>query len=310
MSLELPQNQNPQENSSKDKRISDAEQMAFDLLMPKHKDLAINLDDFKDIYGPEEISRDKRSIENKHAKMVDIDSAFHKRAQLLEAILAEQIELSDWFGENAMTIVPAEYDDLFNGIDLTTEFEQEGGFQYIAMGIDVTSSGHPVKKKLDTIKAHIKDGTLTQMKYFKSEKNDIQGRMGRIPQLVIGADARTINELSNLWLTVYRSRNPEAGLNKSELDELREKAKEAQVKLAKHRASVLILEEIREQLLVFSNYAEKVGLQDVKDKFISLLKLVNRILEQKHISVSDRKDNEEDDVYRSLKEKLSEFLLD
>jgi len=293
-----------------EKNISEVEKEAYRFLIPKHRELGIRLEEFEDIYGPEEIERDLRSIEKKRAKMDGLDSALYKRAQLLEAILAEQIELSDWFGEKVMTIVPSEYDDLFNGIDLTAEFEKEGSYQYMAMGIDVTSSANPVRKKLEIIKQHIKDETLTQMKYFKSERNDIQGRFGKIPQLLIGADARTINELSDLWLTVHKSRHSGKDLNRSELEELKQKAKEAQEKLANHRTAMLILEELREQLNIFAQFAEKNNSLETAEKYRNLLKLVEKAIQTKHVSLAEQKYNESDDVYKSIKNELGGFLAE
>jgi hypothetical protein len=307
----LPQySSSTQESTRGIEHISNAEERAFNLLLPKHRELAINMDDFKNIYSPDEIDRDKESIKNKRSRMEGLDSAVYKRAQLLEAILAEQIELSNWFGENVMTIIPAEYDDLFNGVDMTAEFEKDGYFQYAAMGIDVTSSGHPVRKKLETIKQHIRAGDLTRMKYFQSEKNDIQGTYGKIPQLVIGADARTINELSNLWLTIHDSRHPSPELSASEVQELKEQAKEAQEKLANHRAAILILKELKAQLEVFIEYARLIKSEEIEEKYKNLLKLVTDTLSEKKVTKNDEIKNEIDDVYSSIRKELEIFLAE
>jgi len=46
-------------------RLSMAEESAYDLLMARHRSLGINMEDFKDIYGPEEIDRDRERISSK-----------------------------------------------------------------------------------------------------------------------------------------------------------------------------------------------------------------------------------------------------
>ena len=306
------QSGNRSEQPSRMEHISEAEQEAFDLLSEKHKELAIKLDPekFSDEYRPEDIELDKEAVERKRSKMVGLESVIYKRAQLLEAILAEQIDLSDWFGSDVMTIIPSEYDDFFNAIDLVAEFEKEETFQYMAAGIDVTSSAHPVKKKLDTIKSHIQDGSLTKMKYFQSERNTTQKKLENVFKFVIGVDPRTIHELASLWLTVHKARIIDDSLNKDEIEDLRQKAKEAQVKLAKHRAQVLILKQLQAQLRKFGEFAKKKNLPDIETKFVHLLVIIDDILATKKISVKEERDNDDDDVYRALMKELDIFLSD
>jgi len=296
----------PQIKSSE--HISGVEEEAFDLIIPEHEDLAIKLEEFEEIYGKEEIARDNVAVERKRAKFEKIDGPLKRRARLLEAILSQQIELSEWFGKDAATITPSEYDDLFNGVDMIAEFERDDSFQYMAMGVDVTSSVQQVKKKLAIIKEHIRDGTLTQVKYFKSERNDIQGRMGKIPLLVVGADSRTISELANLWLATYKSKHPEVGLDKLDIEELKQKAREAREILAKHRAAILVLKELKAQLEVFIEFARGVKSTEVEARYKNLLRVIDEIIKEKNISKSDELENESDNVYSAIMEELKTFL--
>ena len=121
-------------------RISDVEKVVFDLLVPTHKANAIKPKDFKERYSAEEIERDLASVERKKSKFLRENPERKKRADILEAILSEQIELSNWFGENVLTIVPSEYDNFFYAADMAAEFEQEGEFEYLTLLIDITSS--------------------------------------------------------------------------------------------------------------------------------------------------------------------------
>ena len=87
-----------QETPSKPPRaekISEATREAFELLIPKHNDLRMKLEEFENSYDVQEIERDHKAVENKKNKIVELDSAPTMRAQFLEAILAEQIELID-----------------------------------------------------------------------------------------------------------------------------------------------------------------------------------------------------------------------
>jgi len=302
--------------TSKVEKVSDATREAFELIIPKHNYSRLKLEEFEGSHDSQEIERDSQAVENKKKKIVELDMAPTMRAQFLEAILAEQVELSNWFSENTMTIIPSEYDDLFNGIDLVLEFETEETSQYETIGIDVSSSPLGIKRKgkFDKIKQHIVDGTLAQMKYFHSERGDTdnteeeeEAKPRKMPLFIIGADPRIINELAELWLTVYKARNPGKNLDKIQIDELREKAKKAQEKLAKHRVAVMILQELKEQLEVFAQFAQKINSQEIATKFIKLLKVVTRILRQKKISVTEQQYNESDDVYKSIRDELNVF---
>lgn len=264
MSRELPISGS--ETSYRIERISANEQAAFDSLLPRHRKLALNPDNFLDVFSQQAIDQDKVAVERKKARMDAVDSPPHRRAQLLEAILAEQIELSDWLGGNAETITPAEYDDLFNGIDLAIEFEDDTPenttqYKYLSLGIDVISGPGSVKNKIYRIRENIRNGSFGQMKYFKSERNnDQKPPLTHIPAFIIGADPRTINDLATLWLIGNRSITPSANRSRTELEESREEAKKAKEKLGKHPARLLIILELLAQVDAYYTYAQTAGI--------------------------------------------------
>jgi len=291
--------------------ISSAEEEVFRKLIPKFQELRINVDEFVKVsesgggYTRQEIEHDKESVRKKKERIEEQNTAPIKRAQILEALLAEQIELSEWLGPDTMTIIPAEYDDLYNGVDLATEFQKDDTLQHLAMGIDVTVNPFTIEKKFTIIRDHLADGTLTEMKYFTSERlPDFHGRYGNIPQIVIGADVRTINELAELWLTVEHSKKPKPGTDPIDLVELRERAREAQQKLANHRVQVLILKQIQIQLETFLIYAQNKKQPEVASKLADILKLITNIISEKKISKTDQQLNESDDVFQAIKDNL------
>lgn len=289
--------------------ISSAEEEVFRKLIPKFQELRINVDDFEGVYNKAEIERDKESIRKKKERIEEQNTTATKRAQILEALLAEQIELSEWLGPDTMTIIPAEYDDLYNGVDLATEFQKDDTLQHLAMGVDVTTSPLSIEKKLSTIQDHLADGSLTEMKYFTSERlPDFHGRYGNIPQIVIGADVRTINELAELWLIVEHSKKPKPGTNSIDLAELRERAKEVQQKLANHRIQVLILKQMQIQLETFRIYAQNKKQPEVASKLADILKLITDIISRKKISKTDQQLNESDDVFQAIKNNLEKLF--
>lgn len=298
-------------------RLSEAEEKAFELLKTKYEKAPIDMERFEKVagYGPERIKRDKEKIERKKREIEKLGTGPTKKAQLLEALLTEQIELSEWFGDNTFTIVPAEFDDLFHGVDLALEIVDDNEVRHLALGIDVTSSPVAIRKKLKIIKDHIANGTLTSMEYFHSEDHnpDFYGTMANIPQVVIGADGKTIKELGELWMSAYglakiRRDSKQSSLSPESEERQKGLGREAKQKLADHRVQTLMLEEIKTQLTVFHKFAKEKGQNEVANKFLSTLTLIDSILSSKKTpSVDDVFKNQEDHVFQSLTEALNDF---
>ncbi len=301
----------PTRPPTKNEGLSPAEEKVFGFIVPAHESSAIKMSDFKELYGEDQVKRDRESIERKKTKFMREETGPTKRAKILEALLSEQIELSDWFGSGAFTIVSSEYDDLYNGVDLAIEFERESSYRYMAVGVDVTSSGTSVAKKLSIIKEHIRTGTLTRMKYFSSERNNFWGEYRQIPQIVVGVDSKTIEELSELWLTAHGTRLQKDNTFLSDASKEHQKkiAKEAHEKLANHRVRILLLKEVRLQLQAFLSFAWEQKREDVALKFESLLLLINDLLKEGEnvLTEEDKMRNESDSVFQSLKETLEHF---
>ena len=297
--------------------LSEAEEKAFGLLKDKYEKAAINMAEFIKIagYGKARIKRDKERVEKKKREIKELGTGPTRKARLLEALLTEQIELSEWFGENTFTIVPAEFDDLFHGVDLALEIEDKDGVKHLALGVDVTSSPVSIRKKLKIIKDHITNGTLTAMEYFHSEDHnpDFYGTMSNIPQVVIGTDGKMIKELGELWMSAYglaklRRNSKQPPLSPESEENQKNSAKEAKQNLANHRVQILMLEEIKIQLTVFCKFAKEKGQNEVANKLSSTLNLVDSILSSKE--TPSRKDvfkNQEDFVFQSLTEALNDF---
>ncbi len=297
--------------------LSEAEEKAFDLLKTKYEKAAIDMANFEKVagYGKERVKRDQERVRRKKGEIQEFGTEPTRKAQLLEALLTEQIELSNWFGENTYTIIPAEFDDLFHGIDLALEIEDEDGIKHLALGIDVTSSSASVRKKLKIIKDHIANGTLTAMEYFHSEDHnpDFYGTMNNIPQVVIGTNGKTIRELGELWMSAYglaklRRDSKQDPLSPEAEEHQKRSAKEAKQKLADHRVQILMLEEIKMQLIAFQKFALKMSRAPIAVKMMEVLDLINSILSLKETpSTDDVFQNQEDFVFQSLTEALDDF---
>ena len=296
-------------------KLSEAEEKTFDLLVAEHRVAAIGMNKFAKIPRyTERLERDKANVEKKKSAIKRDGTEPTKKARILEAIFAEQIELSNWLGQNIFTIIPAEYDDLFHGVDLALEVPKEESTEYLALGIDATSSPIKIRDKLKKIKEHIADGTLTMMEYFHSDNRpDFYGVVRNIPQVVIGTEGRTIQELSELWMRAYGLPKLRRGLGGPSLSPEAEQSqrravKDTKDKLGRHRVQMLLLEEIKIQLSVFRDFAIQVNQTEAAQKFSSLLELVDTVLKEK--GVPDREDvfrNSEDRVFQSLSEAVNDF---
>jgi len=164
----------------------------------------IKMSDFSDLYGEEVISADMSELKQRESNFSDgrvpeIHERVNKElATIFEAMIFDQGESSNWFGENAFLISTSEYDDVVNGVDLVVEWDQDSGVSRMAAGIDVTFN-HNVQKKINAIQRSILNGDLGRIKYFKSEVSNIRGEVSEVPRIILGADVDTVRELTNEW---------------------------------------------------------------------------------------------------------------
>lgn len=297
--------------SSHNELLSSSEIKTFNLLVPKHRALAINPDTFAKKYSPEKIANDKKYVRERKQQFKEQESESTKRARVLEAIMAEQIELSDWFGSDTLTIIPAEYDDLHNGIDMLVEFAQEPegsqDFEYLALGIDITSSAYNLDKKLGIIKDGIFKGTLTEMAYFDSERDkDAKPLKFNIPKVVIGIERQAIQELSELWMEAHQAKinANDQSLSPESRKSQKERARKALNALAEHRVRYLILEEIKLQIETYLGFARRLNKTGAITQIESSLVIIKGLSEQKDMSIEDEDKNRNDFVFKALIKEL------
>lgn len=299
------------ENKEREEKLSEEETKVYELLVPRHKASAIKIEDFSDLYGEEVIKRDKEYVEKKKAGIEKHGTLPTKRAEILEAILSEQIELSNWLGQEAETIIPSEYDDSAHGVDVAVEFERAEGFKHMALGVDFTSSAIQIREKLLKAKEHILKNDLTEIKYFISEKSHIRGEISKIPWLIVGADTHLLRELSKLWITKYQPPNVTDGISEETQKYLSEQRKNAQKKLANHRMQNLLLDELEMELVAFMEFADRNNREDIANKYEALLELIRSIKAEKEetpLSKVDQSKNESDLVLQALKKELAEIF--
>ena len=186
-----------------------------------------------------------------------------KLSKIIEAIIFEHGEKSNWFGESATTIQASRYDDIVHHVDTIIEFEEgPASASHLAVAIDVTIADH-IGKKFDYIKKSIDEGKLTEIKYFVSEFLGFHGRKTNVPHVVIGIDKKTAYSVADAWI------------------------KGDMKKLATHPIQITILEEMRVELEAFKNYAELKGKTELVPIFEKALETVRGIMDSKSMTPDD-----------------------
>lgn len=234
----------------------------------------IPMDDFINPYGKENVEKDKDIAEKLKIKFQENAPDEKKEAKvladILEAIILEESELSNWFGENTSTIKTSDYDDYVNHVDAVIEFEGDKIPVYTALGIDMTYSTD-IKEKFDYIKKEIENGILAEVKYFSS--SFIKGIHTQIPRLIIGADVKTINELGELWLD-----------KNSKIEGRKKEVKEA---LENHSIQFQFLNQMILEAEFFEKYAQKANKPEIAEIYARLKNLILSVYNDK---VSKQKD--------------------
>jgi len=207
----------------------------------------IQYGDFVDLYGKEAVKNDVAWVKQQkaeHQRKNSPSEIWHKKiADVLEAILHQQIEANNYFGENVWTIKTCSYDDFRNHIDSILEIRhpEQKSANYSGIALDVTSASQPERlaKKVGRILEKIERGELAKIKYFQSEFLNIRGEKSNVPLFVIGCDLKHADELAKLWYN------------------------DKQRALAEHPIQVLMLKQIIQQAQLYRDYAQKINQPEI-----------------------------------------------
>jgi hypothetical protein len=239
-------------------------------------DKAIIAEDLEYVRRHKALFEAEDSADSRESKML---------ADVLEAIVYEQVELSEWLGENVCTVRASEFDDIKNGCDAIAEFTDAQAVSHLALAIDVTYSQKVLDRKLDRVLQEISLGTLTEIKYFKSPDGTFEGSLTKVPRVLIAVDKEHVLQLAQLWL---KKKNKE---------------------LSMHPIQILILNEIARQLEVFIAYARRAKQEQLVPIFERRLNFVRSALrgDTKRLLAGKDETKEylnEDRVYSELTRKL------
>ncbi len=127
------------------------------------------------------------------------------RAKISEALLPNLIE-NYWIPEKFYFTETSEFDDWVNGVDNIIEFEEKPEKGAV---VDFTTAvdREKIRDKVEKIHKKIEEGTLFEIKYFKSQKEPTQySHLKMVPAIIIGIDPSLLGELCDLYLKKEREK--------------------------------------------------------------------------------------------------------
>lgn len=226
----------------------------------------IEMDSFADKYDPALISRHQAYLkkhEEIYASRGQYERPTYKLSVILEAIIYEHGEQSNWFGPHCQTIKTTPYDDIAHGVDEIIEFSEPGKeTSHLALGIDATYSTDRLGEKISQILNKIDSGQLSKVDYFVSGDGSYRGELNKIPIIILCATEGTVRSLADIWVNDGRS-------------------------LAENPFQLQILEEAAIQLDFFAKYAEKRDKPTAVRKYQAALALIKKILDDKRKEIRD-----------------------
>ena len=97
----------------------------------------IPLAKFDGLYDEDALRRDANEVARLEGKFEQTSSKIY--GDILEAVICEHGELSNWFGPYSQVMKTTPFDDYVNKIDMIIETDEgKGGFSLLALGVDVT----------------------------------------------------------------------------------------------------------------------------------------------------------------------------
>ncbi len=201
-------------------------------------------------------------------------------AKVFEALIIEQIGTNEWFGHGTEIKKTSEYDDIKNKVDAIAEIKTGPmSSSHLALAVDITTTMNS-QKKFDEIINDIKNGHLTNIKYFISEHLHFKGSVSNVPRVIVGANKETILDAVDKWV----------GNKNAELKE--------------HILRAIVLEEIKVQLEKFRDFATEVNQSKLAEIYQKTLTLIEKIIADRHFTPIDLADVRNDTVFMSILTRL------
>lgn len=248
------------------------------------REAAIDPRNFVYPYGVDTVKKDIVWTEKMLRQHEEAFDANKMLATIIEAIMYEHIEQSNWLGENTRTIKTSFFDDIRNGVDLIAEFEDgRDSFTHMGLAIDVTFGNTASQNKILEIRKNIEQGKLAEIKYFESERSPYKGLYQNLPRVVVGADRNHISDLIRLWSDKTRKKD-----------------------MPEHPIHGMIIHEILDQLTCFEQYAAQCGQKMLAETLGKQRAIMQKIIKQKQGNFFENYEAA-DGVYGGIKHQLELF---
>lgn len=231
-------------------------------------------DDFTDLYPQAEINADLALVAERKKQFAENETErgvlFKRISDVFEGVVVEQAEQNGWFGESVTFYPTSSYDDIVNGVDGVAEFytfeeDTEGNEQrsplQSAMSFDVVFSADAerITKKLERTSKMIREGKLTEVKYFEDEHGNKKSI--KAPRIVLGSRLSSAEKLIDLWGSKSADKNKQ---------------------LAEHPMQIKLLLESYIQLRHFAEYAKEHKQMDIAYSYAELSNIIAEIIQSKN----------------------------
>ena len=215
-----------------------------------------------------------RDCKTQFAKDDERTKKARKLSKILEVAIHQQVN-AGWFGRSTRAVLPSEFDDYVNKVDLITEFgvKDSPAKAHAALGIDVTY-GDDLTAKIHKILEQIDKGVLSTVMYYKSPDGRFVGSLNHVPRVIVGMDEASAGIIARAW---YQG-NPAL-----KTDPLREK----------------VIIEIIDECEAFERYAIAKGRPEVAESYRYMREIFEKIYGDS-VTPEDRKQFANDKVLQRI----------
>lgn len=163
---------------------------------------SIKEDDFRDIYGDDEVDKDLEEVKNRKDKWEEEenqDEEFSRRySDVLETVLADLSNGEDWLGSDIKVSKASEFDDQINETDLI--FELGGSDNVLGVQLTFAEMYGKVEDKVESVVEEVEKGSLSEIKYFESKfEEDKKEHLEKIPRVVVAVSFEDVTKLVQFW---------------------------------------------------------------------------------------------------------------
>lgn len=247
-----------------------------DFVLRNKREERLKMNDFKDVFGEEEVEADKKLVQElkkKFESQWDSLGEEDKKAlkedkkisEALEIIFADQAESNNWLGPNALLTRTTEFDDFTNQVDAVVEFNvvefdlEENASQKIALAIDASrkTGTSSIEEKFIKNSGKVTGAVKKRpvVKYFESQISDskgnfFKGELKSVIPVVIGVEDKNLTRLMEDFNQMIK-------LKKEKTENAKNALREKLKSMAENPVQMVFLREIELQIKSYMNLIKK-----------------------------------------------------